>query len=70
MDALKGIIAWIVKLQIVPSGWLTIGSGVAGILMGVLCYFGVQIPGVPCPADPSTAIVAGAGLIGLGRRSS
>lgn len=70
VDALKAVLGWIVKLKVVPSGWLTVGAGATAIAMGLLCYFGVEIPGVTCPADPALAITAGAGLIGLGRRSA
>ena len=68
MESVKSILSWIVKLNIVPSGWLTVGSGAVSILLGALCYFGVQVPGVECPADPTVMLTTGAGLIGLGRR--
>ena len=68
MDRVKKIVGWLVKLQIVPSGYLTIGSGAVGIAVAILCMLGVQVPGVDCPTDPTVLLTAGAGLIGLGRR--
>ena len=68
MELVTKILAYIFKMKVVPSGYLTIGSGVVGMLMGLLCMAGVSVPGVECPADPLVLLTAGAGLVGLGRR--
>ena len=68
MELVTKILAYVFKLKVVPSGYLTVGSGVVGMLMGLLCMAGVSVPGVDCPADPLVLLTAGAGLVGLGRR--
>jgi hypothetical protein len=73
MDAVKNIAAWVFKLSIVPSGWLTLGAGWLGIIMALACVLHIPIPGYTCPQDPATALVeaiSGLGLVGLGRRKS
>ena len=62
---MKGL-NWLVNLQAVPSGMMTLGAGWLGILMSVACFFGVEIPG--CPMDPGATLLTGLIGIGLGRR--
>lgn len=73
MDAIKSIAAWVFKLNVVPSGWLTIGAGWFGLVLALACVLHMTIPGYTCPQDPATGFVdavAGLGFIGLGRRKA
>ena len=65
---MKQIIEWIVKLHVVPTGALTLAAGWLGIVSALLCWLGVTIPGMTCPADPWIALQAGLIGVGLGRR--
>lgn len=68
MDALKSVLGWIFKLDIVPSGYLTVIGGWGSLLFYLLCLLHVQIPGMPCPDNPVEALMTGLIGVGLGRR--
>lgn len=71
MDQLKTVLTWVFKMDIVPSGYLTLGAGWVGIILALACALGITIPGYSCPQDPVAGLVegmAGLGFIGLGRR--
>lgn len=62
-------IQWLLSLDFIPRGWLTVLAGFAAILTGLACLTGVaEATGLSCAADPWTMIVGGAAAIGLGRR--
>ena len=68
MSAIEKIAGWLFKIDIVPSGYLTLIGGWGSILFYLLCLLHVQIPGLGCPDNPVEALMGGLGLIGLGRR--
>lgn len=68
MDAISKIAGWLFKLDIVPSGYLTLIGGWGSILFYLLCLFHVQMPGIGCPENPVEALMTGLIGVGLGRR--
>lgn len=70
MTKLISMLSWLVKLKVVPGGWLVYLTGFTALLLGVTCALDVhQLPGLdlPCPEDPWAFIVGGAGAIGFRR---
>ena len=66
---IKGILSWVVNAKLIPSGWMTKASGWLGIVSSVACMIGHPLPFIPCP-DATTSLIAGLGLVGLGRRGT
>jgi len=65
---MQNVIKWILTLNFIPSGWLTLAAGWSGILAALACFLGYPPPGFDCPADPWGSLVAGLVGVGLGRR--
>lgn len=65
---MKRAIEWLLRLEVIPRGWLTLAAGFSAVLTGVACFAGVQVPGIDCPADPWLLVTGGLAAIGLGRR--
>lgn len=62
------IVGYLLKLDFIPRGWLTVAAGFSAVLTGVVCLAGVSLPGVACPADPWVLVTGGLAAVGLGRR--
>ena len=67
---IQNILAWLVNLKVVPSGWLTKSAGWLGILSALACMTGHPLPWLPCANDPATSLTAGLIGVGLGRRGT
>ena len=63
-------VKWLLRLDVIPRGWLTVVAGFAGLVNGIACLAGLQVPGVACPVDPWLLITGGLAAIGLGRRGT
>jgi hypothetical protein len=63
-------LGWVVRLKVIPSGWLTCAAGFAAVVNGGLCLLGASVSGLACPDDPLAWIVGGATAVGFGRRGT
>ena len=71
MDALKAVLGWVFKLNLVPSGYVTLIGGWGLIAFYLLCLLHIQIPGMAtCPENPVEALMTGLIGVGLGRRKA
>lgn len=62
------VIAFVLRLGIIPKGWLTYLSGFAAFVLGLACVLGVDgALALPCPEDPMALMLGGAAVIGLRR---
>lgn len=65
---LTKVIQFVLKLGIIPKGWMTYLTGLAAILMGAACMVGASPTlGLPCPDDPWTLLLGGLAAIGIRR---
>lgn len=70
METLKTALAWVFRLRLIPSGYLTLIGGWASIAFYLLCVLHIQVAGLPCPENPVEALSLGLIGVGVGRRKA